>query len=158
MQSHLPSSALGPDGDIGRRTWTAGQADLSMKSRTDTSADQRRDFYCYIDEFGLFASAGNSVDTMLSEARKCKLNVTLGMQCREQVETRVGGSLLGMSAVWWSSRSRRRHLARERSAEKRRSVVSMTRPPRNAGTAVTAGRTTRASSHTGRIVDAVHRS
>ena len=67
------------DGDIGRQTWTAEQADLSMKSRTDTSADQRRDFYCYIDEFGLFPSAGNSVDTMLSEPRKYELNLTLGM-------------------------------------------------------------------------------
>ena len=70
-----------------------------MKSRTDTSADQRRDFYCYIDEFGLFASAGNSVDTIRSEARKYQLNLTLGMQYREQVETRVRGSLLGMSAI-----------------------------------------------------------
>lgn len=52
----------------------------------------------------------------------------------------------------------RQRQARERSPKKRRSVAPTMRPPRNAGKVVTAGRTTRASSHVRRIVDAVQRS
>jgi hypothetical protein len=41
------------------------------------------------------AGAGNSVDTMLSEARKYRLNLILAMQYLEQVDERVLASLLG---------------------------------------------------------------
>jgi hypothetical protein len=72
-----------------------GKFALAALSRTDQAPDARLDFYCYIDEFGLFASAGNSVDTMLSEARKYRLNLVLAMQYLEQVDQQVLASLLG---------------------------------------------------------------
>ena len=72
-----------------------GKFALAALGRTDIAPEARQDFYCYIDEFGLFASAGNSIDTMLSEARKCRLNLILAMQYLEQVDARVLGSLLG---------------------------------------------------------------
>ena len=72
-----------------------GKFALAALSRSDQRPDQRRDFYCYVDEFGFFATAANSVDTMLSESRKYKLNLILAMQYLEQVDQRVLASLLG---------------------------------------------------------------
>jgi hypothetical protein len=70
-----------------------GKFALAVLSWTDQAPDQRRDFYCYIDEFPMFAT--ESVDTMLSEARKYRLNLILAMQYLEQLDARILGSVLG---------------------------------------------------------------
>jgi hypothetical protein len=70
-----------------------GKFALAALSRADTRPDARRDFYMYIDEFPMFATG--SVDTMLSEARKYRLNLVLAMQYLDQLEPRILGSVLG---------------------------------------------------------------
>ena len=51
---------------------------MAALTRTDITEDQRKDFYLYIDEFQNFIT--DSVSTILAEARKYKLNLTLGHQ------------------------------------------------------------------------------
>ena len=70
-----------------------GAFSLAALSRADVPADQRQDFYCYIDEFPLFASG--SVDIMLSETRKYRLCLTFAMQYLEQVDPKLLASILG---------------------------------------------------------------
>jgi hypothetical protein len=70
-----------------------GKFALAALSRTDQAPNDRRDFYCYIDEFPMFAT--ESIDTMLSEARKYRLNLILAMQYLEQIDTKLLGSVLG---------------------------------------------------------------
>jgi hypothetical protein len=70
-----------------------GKFALAALSRSDTPPAQRRDFYCYIDEFPMFATA--SLDTMLSEARKYRLSLILAMQYLDQLDTKLLGSVLG---------------------------------------------------------------
>jgi hypothetical protein len=70
-----------------------GKIALAALSRSDQRPEERRDFYCYIDEFPLFATA--SLDTMLSEARKYRLNLVLAMQYLDQLDAKLLGSVLG---------------------------------------------------------------
>jgi len=51
---------------------------LAAMSRVDTPEDDRKDFYLYVDEFQNFAT--ESFANILSEARKYRLNITLGHQ------------------------------------------------------------------------------
>ncbi|MEI6835829.1 MAG: type IV secretion system DNA-binding domain-containing protein [Candidatus Falkowbacteria bacterium] len=55
-----------------------GKILMSALSRTDMSADKRKDFYLYIDEFQNFTT--NSVCQILSEARKYGLNLIIAHQ------------------------------------------------------------------------------
>jgi len=51
---------------------------MAALARTDIPEDQRKDFYLYIDEFQNFIT--DSIATILAEARKYKLNLTLAHQ------------------------------------------------------------------------------
>jgi type IV secretory pathway TraG/TraD family ATPase VirD4 len=51
---------------------------ISAMSRADIKEDQRKDFYLYVDEFQNFAT--DSFATILSEARKYKLNLVMANQ------------------------------------------------------------------------------
>lgn len=51
---------------------------LAALSRVDVPENQRRDFYLYVDEFQNFVT--DSFATILSEARKYRLNLTMGHQ------------------------------------------------------------------------------
>ncbi len=62
-------------------------------SRQDTPAEQRRDFYLYVDEFQNFASP--DFGTILSEARKYALNLTVANQFISQVEEEVKNAIFG---------------------------------------------------------------
>jgi len=55
-----------------------GKILISALSRTDIPEDQRKDFYLYIDEFQNFTT--DSINSILSEARKYKLNLTIAHQ------------------------------------------------------------------------------
>jgi hypothetical protein len=70
-----------------------GKFGLAALSRSDRDPDDRRDFYLYVDEFPMFATA--SVDTILSEARKYRLNLVLAMQYLDQVDRELLGAILG---------------------------------------------------------------
>lgn len=70
-----------------------GKFGLAAMSRGDLAPEKRRDFYCYIDEFPMFATV--SIDTILSEARKYRLNLILAMQYLDQLDTKLLGAVLG---------------------------------------------------------------
>lgn len=62
-------------------------------SRQDVPAEKRRDFYLYVDEFQNFATPDFA--TILSEARKYALNLTVANQFIAQVEEDVKNSIFG---------------------------------------------------------------
>jgi hypothetical protein len=70
-----------------------GKFALAALSRSDLAPEDRRDFFLYIDEFPLFVTA--SIDTILSEARKYGLALTLAMQYLEQLDPKLLGAVLG---------------------------------------------------------------
>lgn len=69
---------------------------IDAMSRADTSFDQRRDFFLYIDEFQNFAT--DSFKDILSEARKFKLWLTVANQYISQIEDNVKNAIFGN--VW----------------------------------------------------------
>jgi hypothetical protein len=70
-----------------------GKFALAALSRSDQRPEQRRDFYCYVDEFPMFTTA--SIDIILSEARKYGLALILAMQYLDQLDTKLLGAVLG---------------------------------------------------------------
>jgi len=67
---------------------------LDAMSRADISEDKREDFYLYVDEFQNFAT--DSFSTILSEARKYKLNLVMANQYIDQMTEEVRW------AVFWN--------------------------------------------------------
>ncbi|MEK7122517.1 MAG: type IV secretion system DNA-binding domain-containing protein, partial [Patescibacteria group bacterium] len=71
---------------------------MAALSRADMPAEQRHDFFLYIDEFQNFIT--DSIATILSEARKYKLNLVLGHQyigqlTQEKGDTKVRDAVFG---------------------------------------------------------------
>lgn len=66
---------------------------LAAMSRVDIPEDERKDFYLYVDEFQNFAT--ESFANILSEARKYRLNITLGHQYITQMEEEVRDAVFG---------------------------------------------------------------
>lgn len=62
-------------------------------SRSDIPVEQRRDFYLYVDEFQNFATPDFA--TILSEARKYRLNLTVANQFISQMEEEVRNAVFG---------------------------------------------------------------
>ena len=60
---------------------------LDAMSRADQKESERKDFYLYVDEFQNFAT--DSFTTILSEARKYKLNLVMANQYINQMEDTV---------------------------------------------------------------------
>jgi hypothetical protein len=71
-----------------------GKILMAALSRVDVAnADDRRDFYLYIDEFQNFAT--DSISTILSEARKYRLNLTVAHQFIAQLTDKIRDSVFG---------------------------------------------------------------
>ncbi len=66
---------------------------LDAMSRADTAEKDRRDFYLYVDEFQNFAT--DAFATILSEARKYKLNLTMANQYVAQMPDEVRDAVFG---------------------------------------------------------------
>lgn len=66
---------------------------IDAMSRADTAEKDRIDFYLYVDEFQNFAT--DSFATILSEARKYKLNLTMANQYIEQMSDEVKSAVFG---------------------------------------------------------------
>ncbi len=66
---------------------------LAAMSRVDVPERQRRDFYLYVDEFQNFATT--SFATILSEARKYRLNLIMGHQYIAQLDETVSPAVFG---------------------------------------------------------------
>lgn len=69
---------------------------MDAMSRADIPEDERTDFYLYVDEFQNFAT--DSFATILSEARKYKLNLVMANQYIDQMQESVRGAVFGN--VW----------------------------------------------------------
>lgn len=61
---------------------------IAALSRADTAEDQRKDFYLYVDEFQNFIT--DAFSSILSEARKYKLNLVIAHQFLGQLEQGAG--------------------------------------------------------------------
>ena len=61
--------------------------------RADVSEDQRRDFALYVDEFQNFAT--DSFESILSEARKYRLNLILANQFMTQLTDKIREAIIG---------------------------------------------------------------
>ena len=66
---------------------------LDAMSRADIAENKREDFYLYVDEFQNFAT--DSFSTILSEARKYKLNLVMANQYIDQMTETVRGAVFG---------------------------------------------------------------
>jgi hypothetical protein len=66
---------------------------MAAMSRIDTPEDQRRDFYLYVDEFQNFAT--DSFASILSEARKFRLNLTVANQFIGQLKDEIKNAVFG---------------------------------------------------------------
>jgi len=66
---------------------------LAAMSRVDIPEEERKDFYLYVDEFQNFAT--ESFVTILSEARKYRLNLILAHQYIAQLDPKVREAVFG---------------------------------------------------------------
>jgi hypothetical protein len=77
-----------------------GKLLMASLSRVDMAEEQRKDFYLYIDEFQNVTT--DSISTILSEARKYKLNLVVAHQfigqLDEQIKKAVFGNVGSMAA------------------------------------------------------------
>jgi type IV secretory pathway TraG/TraD family ATPase VirD4 len=64
---------------------------MDAMSRADIAEKEREDFYLYVDEFQNFAT--DSFATILSEARKYKLNLVMANQYIDQMQESVKGAV-----------------------------------------------------------------
>ncbi len=72
---------------------TVGKILLAALSRVDIAQEQRRDFNLYIDEFQNFTT--DSIATILSEARKYRLNLVVAHQFIAQLAEKIRDAVFG---------------------------------------------------------------
>jgi hypothetical protein len=70
---------------------------MAAMSRSDMPEDQRKDFYLYVDEFQNFVT--DSFATILSEARKYRLNLVMAHQFISQLSIEKEGSSATSSSM-----------------------------------------------------------
>lgn len=70
-----------------------GKILMSAFSRVDTAETERRDFYLYIDEFQNVTT--DSIESILSEARKYRLNLNIAHQFIGQLTDSIKKSIFG---------------------------------------------------------------
>lgn len=79
-----------------------GKILMSALSRTDMEKDKRHDFYLYIDEFQNFTT--DSINSILSEARKYRLNLIIAHQYLGQLiknqDTSIRDAVFGNVGTW----------------------------------------------------------
>jgi type IV secretory pathway TraG/TraD family ATPase VirD4 len=66
---------------------------IDAMGRADIPFEQRKPFYLYIDEFQNFAT--ESFESILSEARKYKLSLTIANQYISQIEENIRNAIFG---------------------------------------------------------------
>jgi hypothetical protein len=70
-----------------------GRLLMAALSRVDAPESERQDFYLYIDEFQSFTTP--SIATILAEARKYRLNLTIAHQFIAQLEDKIREAVFG---------------------------------------------------------------
>lgn len=92
----LVNLAKGKLGDINANLLgliIVGRLLIAALSRVDMPEEERKDFYLYIDEFQNFST--NSISTILSEARKYKLCLTMAHQFIAQLKEEIRDAVFG---------------------------------------------------------------
>ncbi len=89
----LSSGKLGEDNSALLGAMLITQIQLSAMNRVFQSAEDRADFYLYVDEFQNFAT--ESFIKILSEARKFKLNLIVANQYMSQLDRTIQDAILG---------------------------------------------------------------
>ncbi len=90
---NLSKGKLGEDNSAMLGSLLITKFQLDAMSRADIPIEQRKDFYLYVDEFQNFAT--DSFATILSEARKYKLNLTMANQYIAQMSEEVCAAVFG---------------------------------------------------------------
>lgn len=92
----LVNLSKGRIGDINANLlgmFIVGKLLIAALSRVDASEEQRNDFYLYIDEFQNFTT--DSIATILAEARKYRLNLTIANQFIKQLVDKIRDAVFG---------------------------------------------------------------
>ena len=90
---NLSKGRIGEDSSALLGAMMITKIQLAAMSRIDTPEHDRKDFYLYVDEFQNFAT--ESFANILSEARKYRLNLTIGHQYIEQLDELVSAAVFG---------------------------------------------------------------
>jgi len=90
---NLSKGKIGEDNSALLGSMMVTRFQLDAMSRAHIDPKDRVDFYLYVDEFQNFAT--DSFATILSEARKYKLNLTMANQYIEQMSEEVRGAVFG---------------------------------------------------------------
>ncbi|MBT3348851.1 type IV secretion system DNA-binding domain-containing protein [bacterium] len=91
--ANLSKGKLGEDNSSMLGSLLITKFQLDAMSRADIPEKDRKDFYLYVDEFQNFAT--DSFSTILSEARKYKLNLTMANQYIAQMSEEVAAAVFG---------------------------------------------------------------
>lgn len=91
--ANLSKGRIGEDNSALLGAMAVTKIQLAAMSRSGTATKNLKDFYLYVDEFQNFAT--ESFATILSEARKYKLNLTVAHQYIEQLSDEVRAAVFG---------------------------------------------------------------
>ncbi len=90
---NLSKGKIGEDNSALLGALLVSSLQQAAMSRADVPEEERRDFYLFVDEFQNFTT--NSFATILSEARKYKLNLTVANQYLRQLDETVSDAVFG---------------------------------------------------------------
>lgn len=90
---NLSKGKIGEDNSALLGSLLVTKFQLDVMSRADIPEKERKDFYLYVDEFQNFAT--DSFATILSEARKYRLNLVVANQYLAQMEETVRDAIFG---------------------------------------------------------------
>ena len=91
--ANLSKGRIGEDASNLLGSLLVASLQLAAMGRADIPEEQRRDCFLYVDEFQNFAT--DSFATILSEARKYRLSLTIANQYLEQIEENVLAAVFG---------------------------------------------------------------
>lgn len=93
LVANLSKGAVGEENQVLLGSLLVTKLELAAMERVDTPEESRRDFHLYCDEFQNFATP--SFASILSEARKYRLNLTLAHQYLGQLDPKLKEAVLG---------------------------------------------------------------
>jgi hypothetical protein len=93
LLADLSTGKIGEDNSALLGSMLITKIQLSAMDRTNIPEDERRDFYLYVDEFQNFAT--DSFATILSEARKYRLDLVMTNQYISQMPETVANAVFG---------------------------------------------------------------
>lgn len=93
---NLSKGKIGEDNATMIGSFLVTKLQIDAMSRADIPYEQRKDFFCYIDEFQNFAT--ESFENILSEARKYRLSLIVANQFTAQIEENIRNAIFGN--VW----------------------------------------------------------